>query len=451
MLRTRQSSTRGALFVWVGLLTLGSGSALAIPVDSTSSLTNTTTDISKQSDLLPGGGSHPPSGGGGGGGSHPPNGGGGSHPPNGGGGSHPPNGGGGGHPPNGGGGGHPPNGGGGGHPPNGGGGGHPPNGGGGGHPPNGGGGGHPPNGGGGGHPPNGGGGGHPPNGGGGGHPPNGGGGGHPHEPPVVHNGNRVPPSHVDHINNSDRRVGDVMRHDPRVSSYVGHGGDVYRNNYRIHVEERSRSYDSCHDRYSPFYRQCWYEHHFYGFYWPFRVILDLDAYLWHPYVCWFYCDTWDDYYYRQWYGDAYDRYPELRTPFYRGGVFYPTDSLNDLLVGMGSADIDQQIGFRRAMTDTVRKVESQLSMDFNATVVLGRNDIVVSKYQLLDNSVVLEGFVNYGNNQFAFKALLDFSDIRNDVLFMPTQTTGQPSQASVIEIDRLNDRIVDLGGVIEQP
>ena len=156
--------------------------------------------------------------------------------------------------------------------------------------------------------------------------------------------------------------------------------------------------------------------------------------------------------YNTWYGPNYGAFAAYPGQFYRVGVFYPTVAFRDLAVGVSDWPVDRQVIFRRKMHDFTAQLEVRVSQRIGNTVVFDRNDIVVSHHQVIDNAaVVIHGFVNHGNAQMPFKALLDFTPTNQDSIFIPASNTDQPSDAEVQELQQMNDRIVSLGGVIEDP
>ena len=372
----------------------------------------------------------------------------------------------GGRPPGGGGGGHPGGGGGGGfHPPGGGGGGgfHPPGGGGGGgyRPPGGGGGGgYRPPGGGGGHQPPPGGGHQPPPGGGHQPPPGGGhqpppGGGHNPPPGGGHQPGHtqpIPPRHGDDMRRAHDRM-DHMRGDHRVNDHVGREGREYNNRYRGDVDRRYHDYGHHWGHYHPFYERYWYPWHFWGFYWALSVELSINRYYYDPFICWFYCTSYDPYFYQRWYGRDYDRYndPIWHQPFYRAGVFMPTVEFKDLLLGASVWSVDRQYALRVGLTGLIQNLEAQLASDMGRGVVLGRNDVAVTHFQLLNGAVVLYGTVTYGDVSGAFTSLVYLDRANSNITFMPNPYESQPTQSEQDQLNELNEKIVEAGGNIGNP
>jgi hypothetical protein len=242
-----------------------------------------------------------------------------------------------------------------------------------------------------------------------------------------------------------------MRGDNRVRGTVGYHSNVYVRTYRPGFYSH---YDRCRGYYGHWgsYYHGWYGYGFYGgWYWRLRPVYAIDEFFYNPFIFWLYADRWDEYYYTRWYGSDYYSYPYLRLPFDRPGVFYPTESLRDLMLGVSMLPAQQQGNFRYGLIDMVSRLESALSQRLGRTVVLGRNEIVVTHYQMLEGAAQLDGFVSADALQFPFKALLDLNDTNYNYVFIPTQTDGTPADAEVYELRRLNERIEQLGGTNEFP
>ncbi|MBI3557820.1 MAG: hypothetical protein HY074_16285, partial [Deltaproteobacteria bacterium] len=166
-------------------------------------------------------------------------------------------------------------------------------------------------------------------------------------------------------------------------------------------------------------------------------------------IFWLYGDVWDDYYYRTWYGSGWGSYPEMQIPFRRPGVFYPTVAMRDLAMGVSEMPIREQANFRVGIIGLANTLEQKLSDGLATPVVLGRNDIVVTHYQMLEEAVVLDGFVSADARQFPFKALLDLQDPNGNLVFVPATSDGEPTPEQLAELQVLNERILQLGGSVD--
>ena len=245
----------------------------------------------------------------------------------------------------------------------------------------------------------------------------------------------------------------VMHGDPHVVEVVGREGGIWRGDYRVGCVDRFGIYNGFGPRWNPFYARWWYPHYFYGFYWAINPYYDIDTYYWNPMVYWFYADSWDEGFYNTWYGPNYPIFAQYPGQFYRVGVFYPTISFRDLVVGVSDWEIARQNIFRRRMQYLTEQLELRVSQHVGMTVQLDRNAIVVNHNQVLDDRAVLvDGFVNYGENvQMPFRALLDMTDADQESIFVSESNTDQPSAADAQELDQLNGRVTSMGGVLEDP
>jgi hypothetical protein len=127
-------------------------------------------------------------------------------------------------------------------------------------------------------------------------------------------------------------------------------------------------------------------------------------------------------------------------------VFYPTEELRDLATSLSVLPAVEQGNFRLGLIELVNRLQSDLGNQLGYTVVLGRNDVVVTHYQVLETAVVLEGFVANDARQTAFKALLDLDNPSSNLVFVPV---GEPSDEQLAELQTLNERIIELGGVVD--
>ncbi|MBI3544896.1 MAG: hypothetical protein HY075_16610 [Deltaproteobacteria bacterium] len=242
-----------------------------------------------------------------------------------------------------------------------------------------------------------------------------------------------------------------MRTNVRVTRVVERHTTVYRAQYRPVVQNRytevSRTYyPRYHDAYRP-----WYHYGFRGgFYYPVTPVYEIQESFYNPIVFWLYADSYDETYYSTWYGSSFYQYRELQTPFQRPGVFFPTETLRELAFGVSALSIGQQIAFRAGIAGLADKLEWKLREGlFGASVYLGRNDIVVSHYEMLNDAIVLEGFVTTNARQFAFKALLDLNDSNRNLVFVPASYDGTITEQQLLDLRELNERIVYYGGFVE--
>jgi hypothetical protein len=263
-------------------------------------------------------------------------------------------------------------------------------------------------------------------------------------------GNVYTGRHNDRITYGRSRVDSVMRRDPRVGTWVNRYSDWYRTNRYPYSVSRHNWYYGHYNTWRNHYSH-WWRYGFYGgYYWNYRPILDINVYFYNPMIYWFYVSTWDDYYYRTWYGAYYDQYPELRSPFPYAGIFFPTEEFRDLSISISSMGIQAQIAYRHAVVSLHDQLRAQMSSLLNYNVVFGQNDIVITHYQFMpnDNGVVVEGFANYQQNSLPFKAYLDLN-VGSAYVFTVSSDGSSPTPQELAALDELNARITAAGGVIE--
>jgi hypothetical protein len=259
---------------------------------------------------------------------------------------------------------------------------------------------------------------------------------------------------LDNIRNAENRSQQVMRGNSRVADRVNRSAGDYRDHYRQGIIDRHGFFDSCRGDHWGYFDHFWGGCHFWGFRWMLDPCYDITDWYWNPFVYYWSVDDadWDDYYYQTWYGDDWDRYPLLHRHFRRPGVFYPTVSFRDFSLGISVGPVETQIGYRTAVDDLTFQLETQLSAQLHSAVVLERSSVTIDHYQMVDSGqVVLEGVSSVGQQAYPYKAVLDPAHVDQDIVFVTTQTDGAPSAADAAKVDALNNQIVKVGGVVEDP
>ncbi len=241
---------------------------------------------------------------------------------------------------------------------------------------------------------------------------------------------------------------DDMRRDDRVRTWVDRRSQEFRlRDHDILIRDNDRfAHDHViyRDRYKPWWSQGFYG----GYYWDFHPNYDIDTYFYNPVVYWFYGSDQDEYFYNSWYGPTYTNYPVFRSKFRYNRVFFPTEEFRDLNLGVSSMDIDAQANYLDA--STVLGDRLALEVQNRGGAELGENAVVVDHYQVLpdDKGVVIEGFVDQDDVQFAFKAVQDLSNPEKTTLFAATADEDL-SDDGVDRLQQINTQIEDLGGVAE--
>lgn len=235
--------------------------------------------------------------------------------------------------------------------------------------------------------------------------------------------------------------------------------DWYHTHFHPRASFRYRACYRVYDFYRPHYF-AWAGFGFYGgYWWGYASPYAIDSWFWNPMVYWIYADrlAWQETYYRNVYSTTEVlTYPDLAEPFARAGVFYPTEELKDLSLDASTLSALKQSLYRRSMNAFVITLETILRERFGSTLALSDQDVTVNHIQVLParRGYVLEGFVAKDNGydtssvQFPFKALLDLSKADQTFVFTPKYGDA-PAADDIAALNLLNDRIVQLGGVIE--
>jgi hypothetical protein len=273
-----------------------------------------------------------------------------------------------------------------------------------------------------------------------------------------HIGNRVSDDHLRRVQFAHERSSTVMRTSPMVTNRVAYHGAAFTSTLHPIYQRKQVVFNEQFNRYHnvimehPRVWHDWHEHYFYGgFYYGFHPVPDMSIYFYNPLVHWFYIGTWDDAYYRTWYGPEYDAYPQLNRPFAYYGVYYPTDNLRQLLFGVSAMPVDKQARFRAGMITFTQKVTQALANNLHAHVVLANGDIAVTHYETLgqDDGVDLEGAVTYNGTPFDFKGLINLNQDSTVQVFLAGDETSEPSSTQLKSLDSLNHSMDELRGEAE--
>lgn len=118
-----------------------------------------------------------------------------------------------------------------------------------------------------------------------------------------------------------------------------------------------------------------------------------------------------------------------------------------MLIGAGSMDVNRQLAFRggfRSVTDILRQ---KLSLLVNMNVSFSTNDIVVTNFDLLrGDAIVFEGWVNYYNQYYPFKAFIDLAFPEQSIVFLTNSQRYDSTLDAARELETLNNRIIGMGG-----
>lgn len=223
----------------------------------------------------------------------------------------------------------------------------------------------------------------------------------------------------------------------------------FRRDYGHHVVEREVIYRDYYERYRHNYRP--YRSYGFcgGFVFGVRPVIDVTIYFGNPLWAAFYTDSVDVVIVNGWCGQACVSHPY--TPFSHRRVFYPTVEFRDVVFAVSDFSIDAQYRFREGMEDLTNLVAQRLANASGRSVALAENDLVITNRQiLLDRAVVVEGYVDHDGIRFGFKALIDLRNSRDNMFFFPGTVDGVPSQFEIDTLERMNTRILDLGGTVNR-
>jgi len=191
----------------------------------------------------------------------------------------------------------------------------------------------------------------------------------------------------------------------------------------------------------------WFQWGFFGGFWyPVNPDFMIEDYFYYPDVQWFYVDqpVAAEYY--------SEYYPSQPVPsdiclqaFPYKHVYFPTDTLRDLLVEVSGLPQDLRCNFHEAVMSFTSQLQQEIVSNFSVSFSYSPNDIVVNYYQNLQNkAIVISGFVSHDTIKMAFEGFLDLIDPGQSISFAPK---GQiPTQDELNVLNQLNDRIESLGG-----
>lgn len=258
------------------------------------------------------------------------------------------------------------------------------------------------------------------------------------------------PSHLtrretnDSINQARHRWDSIRERQPDVVHQYHKYRDDYEKHHRHHLHRHfHRITGHYHNRHHRYFYSHYFRHGFFGgFYYPVRPCYDIHVYFGFPIVTWLFTDSVNPSYYRHWYDD-YDRYPVK--PFRSARVFFPTDTLRDLGIEVSAFPSETQRSFRAAIVKLTEMLAQELANDLGTPITLRDSDVVMNRYEnLRDQAVMIEGFVDRADIKAPFKALLDLADSEQTLIYIPVNQ--EPTHADLGTLERINQRILSLGG-----
>ncbi|MBX9769599.1 MAG: hypothetical protein K2X47_20145 [Bdellovibrionales bacterium] len=270
------------------------------------------------------------------------------------------------------------------------------------------------------------------------------------------------------IERATRRIQVHMRPDRRVVTAVTNQTTQYRARVRPDTVRRFQQARALWKQAPAEWTQ-WYDYGFYGgYYWDLGSDFEITEYYYNPVVNYYFSGEYSqevfDSYYRddwetdraseEWYaGEAnesdYDVAPQsaardyqkvYQDPFPFAGIFLPTESLRDLLMGISVMDMKSQNQFRIALKAVIEQMQAQLASQLGKGFRFQRNDVAITHYRLLDGvAIVIEGTAGKAERQFPFKALLNLQETKKSGMFIAL--TIKPSAADIQNLDKLNSEI----------
>jgi hypothetical protein len=241
------------------------------------------------------------------------------------------------------------------------------------------------------------------------------------------------------VDEAKQHHGDHLQHVHEVAhEYVG----LYKDEWKERGEWFRRYHDDDHYR-----RSCsrLFDHGFYGgYFYPVNECNNVEIYFDYPTVEWFYSGEVDYDYYTACYGDDdYNDYPVTVFPY--ASVYYPTQTLMDLLVDVAGLPAFEQSNFRQGVVNITNQLQQEISDFLQLDYVFQANQIVVTHYENLNNQLyVIEGFVDGDQVNVPFKAIVDVEDPSDSAVFAAFNT--DPQTADLTVLNWINDRIVQFGG-----
>ena len=245
------------------------------------------------------------------------------------------------------------------------------------------------------------------------------------------------------------------------NSYYG------RNGYRNHDYYRNHYYGGWHGYWGRWhgywgagalwgaYYNPWFSYGFYGgYYYPLRPCYGIYNYFWSPLVAWYYADEYDAGYYR----DLYVGYKVgvWERPSNYVPVYYPTEPMKELLVGVGAMPKADQTYFQKGMKDLQGEIAQTLANALHSEVVLKKSSVIVTNYQAIGNpdtatGYTLDGAFTYSHNQYAFKALIfwNATGTVNTMLFMPITADGMPAKTPALATAAQAQKLADMNAQIK--
>lgn len=196
--------------------------------------------------------------------------------------------------------------------------------------------------------------------------------------------------------------------------------------------------------YFRFYYSGWFRFGWYGGFWyPVRPCWTIETYFEYPLVNWFYATTWTPDYWNAYYSETEPQGCSDRFPY--AGIYFPTDSLRDMLVEVSGMEMDRRCNFRTGVILMTNSIRDQLSAQTGVAFTFNTNDVVINHYDNLQNQALsVAGIVDNGTIQIPFQGVIDLLDASRTVVIV---AGGQnPTGDEVNQVQSMNQKVTALGG-----
>lgn len=211
---------------------------------------------------------------------------------------------------------------------------------------------------------------------------------------------------------------------------------------RFNIYDQYWQNNMFHNRYNR-----WYKWGFHGGYWyPLRPFFSIQNYFTYPTVQWFFVDdTTAAEYFHTYYASEEAPPSSCLKEFSYKNIYFPSDTLRDLLVEASAFPLELRCNFRSAVINLTNQLKGGISKRNSMLFSFHQNDIALTYYHNLENkAIVIVGFINQGKINIAFEGLLDLKNPKKSSVFIPDGPI--PTDYQLQQLYQLNSRIRDLGG-----
>lgn len=190
----------------------------------------------------------------------------------------------------------------------------------------------------------------------------------------------------------------------------------------------------------------WHQWGFYGGFWyPIRPFFAIENYFTYPTVQWLFVnDSVAPEYFNNYYSEKAPPADCVKAFTYKN-VYFPSDTLRDLLIEASAFPQDLRCNFRTALINITTQLKKTINKQNSILFAFKHNDIVINHYQNLQNKViVVAGFINQGKIKVSFEALMDLQKPSQSISFIPA--SSKPTDKQLQRLYQLTNRIRELNG-----